>query len=158
MFMTGVLCTVCGAQVYLFFARSENQPPQPLMGETFSTSPLKLLNKIQRNTTVSRISTTSTKFVGVIWINQDCRPTSDWVRHFRLLLWNRLMEFNETWQEARSQCPLPSICFSSLSGVCLSVNKSDHKVFLPQLLSPSSDIDHISHNCVMAEECALTLM
>ena len=31
--------------------------------------------------------------------------------HFRLLLWNRLMEFNETWQEARSQRPLPSLCF-----------------------------------------------
>ena len=37
---------------------------------------------------------------------------SDWLRHFRLLLWNRWMEFNETWQEARSQRPLPSLCFS----------------------------------------------
>ena len=36
---------------------------------------------------------------------------SDWLRHFRLLLWNRCTEFNETWQEARSQCPLPSLCF-----------------------------------------------
>ena len=32
---------------------------------------------------------------------------SDWLRHFRLLLWNRWTEFNETWQEARSQGPLP---------------------------------------------------
>ena len=40
---------------------------------------------------------------------------SDWLRHFRLLLWNRWMEFNETWQEARSQCPLPSLCFSGRS-------------------------------------------
>ena len=31
---------------------------------------------------------------------------SDWLRHFRLLLWNRWMEFNETWQKARSQHPL----------------------------------------------------
>ena len=31
--------------------------------------------------------------------------------HFRILLWNRLTEFNETWQEARSQHPLPSLCF-----------------------------------------------
>ena len=37
--------------------------------------------------------------------------TSDWLRHFRLLLWNRWTEFNETWQEARSQLPLPSLCF-----------------------------------------------
>ena len=37
---------------------------------------------------------------------------SDWLRHFRLLLWNCWTEFNETWQEARSQRPLPSLCFS----------------------------------------------
>ena len=40
---------------------------------------------------------------------------SDWLRYFRLLLWNRLMEFNETWQGARSQRPLPSLCFSGRS-------------------------------------------
>ena len=28
-------------------------------------------------------------------------PASDWLRHFLLLLWNRWMEFNETWQEAK---------------------------------------------------------
>ena len=37
---------------------------------------------------------------------------SDWLRHFRLLLWT---EFNETWQEARSQRPVPSLCFSGRS-------------------------------------------
>ena len=37
---------------------------------------------------------------------------SDWLRHFGLLLWNRWSEFNETWQEARPQRPLPSLCFS----------------------------------------------
>ena len=37
---------------------------------------------------------------------------SDSLRHFRLLLWNRWTEFNETSQEARSQRPLPSLCFS----------------------------------------------
>ena len=41
--------------------------------------------------------------------------TSDLLRHFRLLLWNRWTEFNETWQEARSQRPLPSVCFSGRS-------------------------------------------
>ena len=41
---------------------------------------------------------------------QDGHPVSDWLRHFRLLLWNRLTEFNETWQEARFQCPLPRLC------------------------------------------------
>ena len=43
--------------------------------------------------------------------NKKTTPSSDWPRHFRLLLWNRWMKFNETWQEARSQRPLRSLCF-----------------------------------------------
>ena len=38
-------------------------------------------------------------------INKMAALASD----FRLLLWT---EFNKTWQEARSQCPLPGSCFS----------------------------------------------
>ena len=34
---------------------------------------------------------------------------SDWMRHFRILVWNRWTEFNETIQEARSQHPLQSL-------------------------------------------------
>ena len=40
-------------------------------------------------------------------------PASDWLRLFRLSLWNSRTEFNEIWQEARSQLPLPRLCFSS---------------------------------------------
>ena len=47
--------------------------------------------------------------------NKMAALASDWLRHFRLLLWKRWMEFNETWQEARSQRPLPSLCFSGRS-------------------------------------------
>ena len=43
--------------------------------------------------------------------NKMAALASDWLRHFRLLLWNRWAEFNKTWQDARSQCPLPSLCF-----------------------------------------------
>ena len=43
------------------------------------------------------------------------RPSVVNFSHFRLLLWNRWTEFNETWQEARSQRPLPSLCFSGRS-------------------------------------------
>ena len=43
--------------------------------------------------------------------NKMAALASDWPRHFRLILWNHWMEFNETWQEARSQRPLPSLCF-----------------------------------------------
>ena len=47
--------------------------------------------------------------------NKMAALASDWLRHFQLLLWNRGMEFNEIWQEARSQRPLPSLCFLSRS-------------------------------------------
>ena len=47
--------------------------------------------------------------------NKMAALASDWLTHFWLLLWNRRTEFNETWQEARSQCPLPSLCFSGRS-------------------------------------------
>ena len=51
----------------------------------------------------------------VFWVDRKNKMgalASDWLRHFRLLLWNRWMKFNETWQVARSQRPLPSLCFS----------------------------------------------
>ena len=52
--------------------------------------------------------------VCVFWAdrkNKMATLASDFPRHFRLLLWNRGMEFKETSQEARSQHPLPSLCF-----------------------------------------------
>ena len=156
-----------------FSGRLEKQDGHPglWLAETFSTSPLKPLNGIQRNLTGSKISTSSTKFVffGPIgktiwppwpligwdifdfssetaernstkldrkqdlnvlvqvcvfladWKNKMAALASDWLRHFRLLLWNCWTEFNETWQEARSQCPLPSLCFSGRSK-----KKDDH--------------------------------
>ena len=131
-----------------FSGRSEKQDGRPglWLAETFSTSPLKPLNGIQRNLTGSKISTSSTKFVffGPIgktrwppWLligldifnflsetaernstkldrkqdvnvlyqvcvfradrkNKMAALASDWLRHFRLLLWNRWTEFNET--------------------------------------------------------------
>ena len=44
--------------------------------------------------------------------NKMAALASDWLTHFRLLSWNCWTEFKETWQEARSQCPIPSLCFS----------------------------------------------
>ena len=43
--------------------------------------------------------------------NKMAALASDWLRHFRLLLWNRWTELKETWQEARSKGLLPSLCF-----------------------------------------------
>ena len=42
--------------------------------------------------------------------NKMVAMASDWLRHFRLLLLNRWTACNETWQEERSQRPLPSLC------------------------------------------------
>ena len=97
----------------------KNQYGQPglWLAMTFSISPLKPLNRIQRNLTESKISTSSAKFVFFRSTKKKnmATLTSDWLWHFRLLLWNRWTEFNETWQEARYQRPLPSLCFSGRS-------------------------------------------
>ena len=37
-------------------------------------------------------------------------PASDCLSHVRLLLWNYLTEFHETWQEATCKRFLPSLC------------------------------------------------
>ena len=154
-------------QVSVFRADKKKQDGRPglWLAETFSTSPLKPLNGIQRNLTGSKISTSSTKFVffGLIgktrwppwpligwdifdfssetaernstkldrkqdlnvlyqvcvfradWKIKMAALASDWLRHFRLVLWNCWTEFNEIWQKARSQRPLPSLCFSGRS-------------------------------------------
>ena len=105
-----------------FSGRSEKQDGRPglrlWLAKTFSTSPLKPLNRIQWNLIGSKISTPFTKFV-FFWAdrkNKMVALASDWLRHFRLLLWNRWTEFSETWQEASSQCLLPRLCFSGKSG------------------------------------------
>ena len=58
------------------------------------------------------ISTSFTKFVFSCQSEKKMVALAyDWLRHFRLLLWNCWTEFNESWREARSQHPLPSLCF-----------------------------------------------
>ena len=119
-----------------FLGRSEKQDGHPYLwlAETFSTSPLKPLNRIQWNLTGSKISTSSTKFVFY---------RADWKTRWwpwPLIVWDIFDFFSETTernsmkvdrkqdlnffyqvcvfrtdQEARSQCPLPSLCFSDRS-------------------------------------------
>ena len=83
-----------------FSGQWEKQDGRPglWLAETFSISPLKPLNRIQRNLTGNKISMSSTKFVffGLIWKTKWPPWPSDWLRHLQLLLWNRRKEFNET--------------------------------------------------------------
>ena len=79
------------------------------LGETFSTSALQPLNRICLNLTGSKISTSSTKFVFMGRSeNQDSHPTSDWLSHFWILLYNRWFELKETWQGASIQYSISS--------------------------------------------------
>ena len=92
-------------------------PPLPLIGwDIFDFSS----KTAERNSTkLDRKQDLNTPYqVCVFWAdrkNKMAALASDWLRHFRLLLWNHWMKFNETWQEARSQRPLPSLCFSGWS-------------------------------------------
>ena len=77
---------------------------------------LKLLNRIEQNLSGSKISTSSTKFVfwgG--WEKQDGRPGLLLAETFSTSPLKPLNRFLTTWQEARSQCPVPSLCFSGRS-------------------------------------------
>ena len=99
-----------------FSGRSEKQDGRLglWLADTFSTSP-KTLNRIQRNLTGCKISTSYTKLVGFFLTDQKNKIealASNWRRHFQLHLWNGWTEFNETLQDARSQRPLWSWCFS----------------------------------------------
>ena len=106
-----VLYQVCVFRV----DRKKKGPPGLWLAESFSTSSLKLLNGIQRNLTGSKISTSSTKFVFFRQIVKTNGRYGLWLAESFcwLLLWNRWMECKETWQEARSQRPLPSLCFQA---------------------------------------------
>ena len=99
-------------QVCVFRTDREKTDGRPdlWLAETFSTSPMKPLNWIQRNLTGSKISTSFTSFQADLK-KKMAALASDWLKYFRLLLWNRWTEFNETWQETRFQCLLPSLCF-----------------------------------------------
>ena len=112
-----------------FLGRSEKQDGHPCfwLAETFSTSPLKLLNGIWWNLTGSKISTSSTKFVFFrpigklrtrifyymalallkdfyfLRVNIFIRNCFNFflVHLSRRLFWNSWTDFNKTWQEAR---------------------------------------------------------
>ena len=95
---------------FLGWSKKQDGRPSLWLAETFSTSSLKPLNRIRRNLTGSKISTSFTKSVlfGPIGKRKIAAMAHDWLRHFLLLLWNCWTGSKEIWQEARSQHLLPS--------------------------------------------------
>ena len=88
--------------------------------------------------------------------NKRAALASDLLRHFRLLLWNHWTEFNETWHEARSQRPLPGLCFSSRSekqdgrpGLWLAETFSISSLKLLNRIKQNLTVSKISMSCTM---------
>ena len=123
--LKGIQCNLTGNKISMFSTKfvffwpigKTRWPPWPLIGwdifdfsfETAEWNSKKLDRKQDLNVLYE---------VFVFWAdrkNKMAAVASDWLRQFRLLLWNRWTEFNETWQEAKSQRPLPSLCFSCQS-------------------------------------------
>ena len=105
-------------QVCVFRADQKKRwPPWPLIGwdifDFFSETAEQNLMKLDRMQHLNVLYKICD--FGADQKNKMAALASDWMRHFRLLLWNRLTEFKETWQEERFQRPLPSMCFSGRS-------------------------------------------
>ena len=96
------------------YLQKQDGRPSLWSAETFSTSPLKQLNRIQRNLTGTKISNSCTKFVfiGLIGKTKWLPQTLIGWDIFNFSSKNGWMEFNKTWQKSRSQHPLPSLNFS----------------------------------------------
>ena len=105
-------------QVFVFLAdRKTRWPPWPLIGwdifDFFSETAERNSTKLDRKQDLNALYQVCVFQANLK--NKMAALASDWLRNLRLLWWNRWMEFKETWQEARSQCPLPSLCFSGWS-------------------------------------------
>ena len=159
-FLNGIEPNLTGSKIstsstkFVFLDRSKKQYGRPGLCFTgvFSTYSLQLLNGIQWNLTGSEISTSCTKFVFFGPIEKKTKVAalaSKWLRHFRLLFW---VEFNEIWQEARSQRHLQSLSFSGWSKkkTKMAALSSDWKTRLPpRLLIGRGIFDFSFWNCWM---------
>ena len=99
--------------VFLGSIRKPRSPPWPLIDwNNFDFS-----ETAERNFTGSKILMSSTTFVffGMIEIRRYGRPGLWLIETFSISSLKPLNGIHETWQEARSQCPLPSLCFSGRS-------------------------------------------
>ena len=135
-------------QVCVFRADRNPPPPPPglWLAETFSTFPLKPLNRIQlilkRR---SQHPLPSLWFFGRSKIKM-ATLASDSLRHFRYFLINFWTEFNETWHEVRCQRPLPSLRFRAVRknkmAALTDLSKKWHIVFRCTICGPLGPLIH----------------
>ena len=114
---------------FVFFrpmGKKTTWPPWPLIGwdifDFSSETAERNLTKLDRKQDLNALY--QVWIFQVDWKNKMAAPAYDLLRHFQLFLWNRRIEFNKTWQEARSQHPLPGLHFSGWS------EKQDSRPFL----------------------------
>ena len=114
---------------FVFFrpiGKKTKWPPWPLIGRDIfdfsSETAERNLTKLDRKQDLNALYQVC--IFQVDWKNKMAAPAYDLLRHFQLFLWNRWIEFNKTWQEARSQHPQPGLRFSGWS------EKQDSRPFL----------------------------
>ena len=115
-----------------FSGRSEKQDGGPglWLAETFSTSPLKPLNRIQQNLAGSNILTSSTKFVffGPVSI-QKWLPWPIHQKDCTLYSGARYVALWASCLANQDECP-GSLCQSASVGVCVGVGSVDKNLTL----------------------------
>ena len=102
---------------FVFFGpiRKTRWPPWPLIGwhiSYFSEFVVQNSTKLDRKQDLNILYQVCVFLAD--WKNKMAALVSDWLGLF-LLLWICRTEFIKTWQEARSQHPIPSLCFSGRS-------------------------------------------
>ena len=113
--MVNIRCTFCCVPNIVFLGSIVNPrwPPRLLIGDNFdafSETAERNLTKHHRKQYLNALVLPVLCF----WVHPKTKLialASDCSKQFRHLLWNHWMEFDESSQEARFQCPLLSLCF-----------------------------------------------
>ena len=106
-------------RVCVFWADRKNQDGRPglWLTETFSISFLQPLTHFNESWQqgISQRPLPRCFVFRTNWKTKMAALAFDCLWHFRLFLCNRWIEFKDTWHEARTLDPLPSLCFSGPS-------------------------------------------
>ena len=113
-YFTGSKYSMSSFKFFVFFwpIRNQRWPPWLLIGWDIFNFSFESLNGIRQNLTPSSNLTSYTKLV-FFWADRKTKIAAlayDWPSHFRLLLCNCWIKFEETLEKASTRHPLPSLC------------------------------------------------